>query len=352
MTTTALETTLTAIRPADERARADARRLLDGKTKPRGSLGALEDLACRLAAIRGAIPPPPTPAVVVVAADHGVAREGVSAYPSEVTAQMLSNFASGGAAVAVLAARAGARLVVVDAGVASNVVVPGVRRLGLRRGTASFARGPAMRRDEAIETIETGIDLARQLAGEGNDLVAVGEMGIGNTTSAAAVCAALLGVPPEAVCGRGTGVDEAGLARKIDAVRTGLRVNPIDPADPVSVLSAVGGLEIGVMTGLMLGCAATSVPVLLDGAVVGAAALLAARLAPSSVDAMIAATRSPEPSHTLVLLELGLSPLLDLGLRLGEASGAALALPIVGSSIALLHEMATFEGAGVSDAGA
>jgi nicotinate-nucleotide--dimethylbenzimidazole phosphoribosyltransferase len=352
MMATALDTMLAAIRPADERARDDARRVLDAKTKPRGSLGALEDLACRLAAIRGALPPPPTPAVVVVAADHGVAREGVSAYPSEVTAQMLSNFASGGAAVAVLARRAGARLIVVDAGVETNGVVPGVRRLGLRRGTASFTRGPAMRWDEAIEAIEAGIALARELADAGNDLVAIGDMGIGNTTSAAAVCAALLDVPPEAVCGRGTGVDEDGLARKIEAVRAGLRVNPIDPADPVSVLSAVGGLEIGVMTGLMLGCAASRVPVLLDGAVVGAAALIASRLASSSVDSMIAATRSPEPSHTLVLLELGLSPLLDLGLRLGEASGAALALPIVGASIALLHEMATFEEAGVSHAGA
>jgi nicotinate-nucleotide--dimethylbenzimidazole phosphoribosyltransferase len=351
-TTIALDETLEAIRPADEAARRAARRALDEKTKPRGSLGAIEDLTCTIAAIRGATPGPPKPAIVVVAADHGVAAEGVSAYPGEVTAQMLRTFTSGRAAVSILARQAGAELIVVDAGIAAETAVPGVRRLDLRRGTSNLVVGPAMTRAEAVSAVESGIDLAGELTRCGFDVVAIGEMGIGNTTSAAAVCAALLEVPPEAVCGRGTGVDENGLARKLRAVRRGLAVNHVDPADPVGVLAALGGLEIAVLCGILLGCAAGRVPVILDGAVVGAAALVAARLAPASVDAMIAGTRSPEPAHTLVLLDLGLSPLLDLGLRLGEASGAALALPLVRAALALLHEMATFGDAGVTDAGA
>jgi nicotinate-nucleotide--dimethylbenzimidazole phosphoribosyltransferase len=352
-TTTALEQTIAAIRPASETARAATARALDHKTKPRGSLGAVEDLAARIAAVGGRTPSsPPTPAIVVAAADHGVAAEGVSAYPSEVTAQMLRTFASGRAAISVLARQTGSRLIVVDAGVAGAGPIPGVRRLGLGAGTANFADGPAMARETAVSAMDSGVALASEVADDGVDVVAVGDMGIANTTSAAAVCAALLDVPAEAVCGRGTGVGEAGLARKIDAVRRGLAVNDVDAGDPIGVLAAVGGLEIAVLSGIVLGCAARRIPVVLDGAVVGAAALVAARLAPACVDAMIAGTRSPEPAHTLALLELGLSPLLDLGLRLGEASGAALALPLVRAALALLQEMATFDEAGVSDAGA
>jgi nicotinate-nucleotide--dimethylbenzimidazole phosphoribosyltransferase len=352
-TTTALADLLAGIRPADASAHRAAARAFDGKTKPRGSLGAIEDLGCRIAAIRGSVPTGRAfPAVVVVAADHGVAREGVSAYPSEVTGQMLRNFAAGGAAVCVLARLAGARLLVVDAGVAAAGPIPGVRRLGFGGGTANLARRPAMTRDRATETVEAGIAIAVELAEGGVDVVALGEMGIGNTTAAAAVCAALLGASADAVCGRGTGLDGDGLRRKIDVVERALRLHRLDAADPVGVLAAVGGHEIGVLAGVILGCAARRVPVLLDGAVVGAAALLAARFAPNAVDAMIAATRSPEPSHTLVLLELGLSPLLDLGLRLGEATGASLALPLVDAALVLLTEMATFDEAGVSDAGA
>ncbi len=346
-----LEYVLSSIRPGDQAARTATARALDAKAKPPGSLGALEELAVRIAAIR--LPgSPPHPAVVVVAADHGVVEEGVSAYPAEVTRQMLGNFANGGAAVCVLARAAGAELVVVDAGVARADHIDGVRRMRFGDGTANLSRGPAMPRTVAVSAVEAGIDLARSLSGSGVDLVALGEMGIGNTTAAAAVCAALLDVPAEAVCGRGTGIGADGLARKVEAVRRGLRVNRVGPGDPLAVLAAVGGFEIAVMTGVILGCAAERVPVLLDGAVVGASALAAVRMAPASVDAMIAATRSPEPAHTLVLLELGLSPLLDMGLRLGEASGAALALPIVRSALALLDEMATFEQAGVSDASA
>lgn len=352
-TTETLDEVLARIRPADEGARVATVRTLDRKTKPPRSLGAIEDLACRIASIRGVAPAsPPTPAIVVVAGDHGVAVEGVSAYPREVTGQMLRNFADGGAAVCVLARQTGARLLVVDAGVLGAPTIPGVRRLRFGEGTANFTLGPAMYGHVAISAVEAGIGLARELAAGGVDLIALGEMGIANTTAAAAICAALLGVAPEAVCGRGTGVDDDGLGRKIDAVRRGLAVNAVDGSDPIRVLAAVGGFEIAMMTGVALGCASERVPVLLDGAVAGASALVASRLAPASVDAMIAATRSPEPAHTLVLLDLGLSPLLDLGLRLGEASGAALALPIVRAALAILAEMATFEGAGVSDAGA
>jgi nicotinate-nucleotide--dimethylbenzimidazole phosphoribosyltransferase len=269
---------------------------------------------------------------------------------------MLNTFAEGGAAVSVLARRTGARLVVVDAGV-DGPRVAGVRRLELGRAldggraTDDFTRGPAMPRARAIEAVEAGVALADELVADGIDVIALGEMGIGNTTSAAAVCGALLRVPPEAVCGRGTGVDDAGLARKIDAVGRGLR-GIVRGDDAIDVLAAVGGLEIAVLCGVILGAAVRRTPVVLDGAVVGAAALVAVRLAPASVDAMVAGTRSPEPAHALALLELGLSPLLDLGLRLGEASGAALALPLVASALALLDGMATFDEAGVSDADA
>jgi len=355
-TRTLLDETIASIHPADEEAALATRRALDAKTKPRGSLGVLEDLAARIGAIRGRVPDAvPTPAVVVAAADHGVSAEGVSAYPREVTGQMLSNFAGGGAAVAVLARQAGARLVVVDAGVDGGEPEPapnGVRRLALGGPSANIAQGPAMSRRRATAAIEAGIELVDELGREGVDVIAIGEMGIGNTTAAAAVCAALLGVAPGAVCGRGTGVDDAGLRRKLDAVARALAVNDVDASDPLGALAALGGPEIALLTGAILGCAARRVPAVLDGAVVGAAALVASRVAPACVDAMIAGTRSPEPAHTLVLLELGLSPLLDLGLRLGEGSGAALALQIVRASIAILLEMATFEDAGVSDAGA
>ncbi len=356
-TTSALDATLAAINPADEDARLATQGALDAKTKPRRSLGALEDVACRIGAVRGRVPGPiRSPAIVVVAADHGVAAHDVSAYPREVTSQMLRNFADGGAAVSVLARRAGARLVVVDAGV-DGPPVAGVRRLELGRAldggraTDDVTVEPAMSRGRALDAIDAGVRLAAELVADGVDLIALGEMGIGNTTAAAAVCGALLRVPAEAVCGRGTGVDEAGLARKIGVVTRALRTH-VSADDAIGVLAAVGGLEIAVLAGVILGAAARRTPVVLDGAVVGAAALVAARAAPSSVDAMIAGTRSPEPAHTLVLLELGLSPLLDLGLRLGEASGAALAVPLVASALALVEEMATFDQAGVSDAGA
>ncbi len=322
------------------------------KTKPRGSLGRLEQLAAQLAALTGQpVPPTPAAAIVVAAADHGVAAEGVSAYPSEVTAQMVANFAAGGAAINVLAREAGARLVVVDAGVAVPVAVPGVRPLRFGAGTANMATGPAMTEATAVEALLAGARLSRELADGGIGLVGIGEMGIGNSTSAAALSAAVLGVDPAAVAGPGTGLDPAGVEHKAAVVRRALAANPQAASGPLAALAALGGFEIALLTGVVLGCAAERVAVVLDGFITGAAALIAARLAPDATAAMIAAHRSPEPGHRLVLAELGIEPLFDLGLRLGEGSGAALALPVVRSAIALLNDMASFESAGVTDAG-
>jgi nicotinate-nucleotide--dimethylbenzimidazole phosphoribosyltransferase len=311
-----------------------ARAALDRKTKPRGSLGRLEDLAVRVAGIRGE----PSPgrlraAIVLAAADHGVAAQGVSAYPQEVTAQMLANFASGGAAVCVLARLAGAELRVFDLGVGSP--------------TADIAAGPAMSRERAQECLACGSVVAEELAAEGFGIVALGEMGIGNTTSASALVAALLSLDPAVVVGRGTGLDDEGLKRKVAVVRQALAVNAVD--DPLGTLAALGGFEIAFLCGVATGAAERGLVVLLDGFITGAAALVAERLSPGARDAMVAAHLSPEPGHRLVLEELGLEPLLDLGLRLGEGSGAALALPLLQASLAILDEMATFESAGVSD---
>jgi nicotinate-nucleotide--dimethylbenzimidazole phosphoribosyltransferase len=341
---------LARIRPADEQARAAAQAAFDAKTKPRASLGRLEELATRLAAIRGEVPARLEPAIVVAAADHGVAAEGVSAYPQEVTAQMVANFAGGGAAICVLAREAGAELVLVDAGTAAPVEHACVRPLRIAAGTANLAHGAAMESEQALRALLAGAELAAELAAAGHDLVALGEMGIGNTTSAAALVAALLAVDPVSVCGRGCGLDDAGVARKVDVVRRALALHGRE-RDPLGVLAAVGGFEIAFLTGLALGCAAERVAVLLDGFITGAAALVAARLAPACVEVMLAAHRSPEPGHALVLDALRLEPLLDLGLRLGEGSGAALAIPLLRSSIALLNEMASFDSAGVTDAG-
>jgi nicotinate-nucleotide--dimethylbenzimidazole phosphoribosyltransferase len=264
---------------------------------------------------------------------------------------MLANFSAGGAAICVLARAVGARLVVVDAGVAGVSEEGSVldRRLG--PGTANATRGPAMTRVQALRALDFGIELAEELAADGVGLIALGDMGIGNTAISSAVTAALSGCDPVAVVGRGTGVDDEGLRIKLAAVRRALQANATDPKDPVGVLAAVGGFELGVLAGLALGAAASGVPAMLDGFVVGAAALLAARIAPASTAAMIASHLSPEPGHAIVLGELGLSPLLDLRMRLGEGSGAALGLQLVNTALLLLRDMSTFEDAGVSDAG-
>ena len=348
-----LEALLARIGPVDEAAGRAAQAALDAKTKPRGSLGELESLAGRIAAVRGTPAPGRLRAALVLAAgDHGYARRGVSAYPQEVTGQMLAAFAAGGAAIDVLARETGLRLVVVDAGVVEPVRHAEIRSLRLGAGTADATAGPAMAREQAVAGILAGAAVAEELAAEGFGIVATGDMGIGNTTAAAAVAAALLAVDPEAVCGRGTGVDDVGLARKVEIVRLALAANDPDRADPVGVLAAVGGFELAVLAGVCLGGAAGGAVVLLDGFVTGAAALVAARLAPAAAQRMVASHRSPEPGHALVLADLVQRPLLDLGLRLGEGTGAALALPLVSAALAILADMATFESAGVTDAGA
>ena len=346
-----LERTIASIPSPDLDVAAETRRLLDAKTKPPGSLGRLEDLACRIAAIRGSVPSgAPEPAIVVAAADHGVAARGVSAYPQEVTAQMLATFAGGGAAICVLAREAGARLLVVDAGVVGAPEgLDGVRSeiLDGIRGTDDLTLAPAMSRSTAVGMTERGIALASELADEGVGIVGLGEMGIGNTTSASALAAALLPAAPSAVCGPGTGVDDEGLTRKVDAVTRGLALLRSDP-DPIDVLAAVGGLEMAFLVGVTLGASARRIPVLLDGFITSAAALVAVRMQGRVAGSLIAATRSPEPGHTHILASLGLEPLLDLRLRLGEGTGAALALPLIRGAIAVLNDMATFDAAGVS----
>ena len=343
---------LLALAEVDPAMRAAAVEELDRKTKPRGSLGRIEGLAAQVAAIRGSVSPEPMQSAIVVAAgDHGVATEGVSAYPQEVTGQMVANFASGGAAICVLARAVGAELVVVDAGVVTPVEHPAVRSVRIGPGTANASTGPAMTREQAVASILAGASLASELADRGVTAIALGEMGIGNTTSAAAVACALLDRIPGELCGPGTGLAPAGVARKAAVVAAMLERNAPDPADPVAVLAAVGGFEIGVLTGVALQAAAARCVVVLDGFITGAAALVALRLAPALEGYLVASHRSAEPGHRVVLDALGLEPLLELDMRLGEGSGAALALPLVSAARDILVEMATFSGAGVTDTG-
>jgi nicotinate-nucleotide--dimethylbenzimidazole phosphoribosyltransferase len=339
--------------PVDAHAAGEAQRLLDAKTKPRRSLGRLEDLVCQLAAVRGDAAPLPRPAkaIVVMGADHGVAAEGVSAYPQEVTGQMLLNFVRGGAAINVLARQAGARVVVVDMGVAHPLPpTPEIRAHRIGAGTANFARGPAMTRAQALAALAAGATIAGELARAGVGLVGIGDMGIANTTASSALAAAFTGAPPEEVTGRGTGIDDATFRRKVDVIRRGLEINRPDAADAVDVLAKVGGFEIAGLAGIVLGAAAARVPVVVDGFIAGVAALAATRIAPHATGYLIASHRSVEAGHRLVLQALGAKPLLDLDLRLGEGTGAALAMTLVDAAIAIAAEMATFASARVSSA--
>lgn len=346
---TLLDHTLAAIRPASAQVLQEATAAMADKVKPLGSLGRLEDVATRVAALRGRLDlPSPKPAVVVCAADHGIATEGVSAFPQEVTGLMLKAFGGGGAAVAVLSRAAGARLIVADLGVINPPEVPSLLDRSVRPGTADSAREPAMTLAEATLAVEHGIRIAHDLIDEGVDLIALGEMGIGNTTTASALTAALLGCDAVRVCGRGTGLDDEQVAHKVSVVDRILARHADAAGDPLKVLAAVGGLEIAALAGVVLGSAERQVPVLVDGFITGAAALVAARLAPASTDAMLAAHLSPEPGHALQLAELGLRPMLDLEMRLGEGSGATLAIPLVRSAIAILTEMATFSSLGLN----
>jgi len=336
---------ITAPRPG---AAAEALRHLDTLTKPPGSLGRLEELAARLVALTGAAPRVARPVIFTFAADHGVAAEGVSAYPQSVTAQMVENFLRGGAAVNALARDCGARVIVADFGVASAVGgSETLMRCSLGAGTANMTRGPAMSRHQAQTAIRRGAQLAMDAIDGGADLVATGDMGIGNTTAASAITAAITGAAAEAVTGRGTGVDDEGWRRKVDAVRRALDANRPDRRDGIDVLAKVGGFEIGGLVGVILAGAARRVPVVLDGFIAGAAALVAATLAPASVHAMFASHRSAEPGHAHALAHLGLAPYLDLGLRLGEGTGAALFVHLARAAMRVYTEMATFKSAGV-----
>lgn len=343
--------TLAAIRPPDAEAAAAAADRLDRMTKPRGALGRLEDLAVRLAAIARACPPPlPEPAVVAVfAADHGVHARRVTPWPQEVTGQMVANFLAGGAVVNAFAAQAGAQVCVVDVGVIPDLEpVPGLLARKVRPGTADMTTGPAMTDAEARRAVEVGIETAHDLVAAGHRCLVTGDMGIANTTASAALVCAFTGADPAAATGRGTGIDEGMLARKVDVVRCALARHRPDPTDPLAVLAAVGGLEHAALAGFVLGGAAAGVPVLLDGVIAGSAALAAATLCPDAVGYCVAGHRSAEPGHRLALTHLGLTPVLDLGMRLGEGTGALLALPIVASAARALADVATFDSAGVS----
>ncbi|WP_430782997.1 nicotinate-nucleotide--dimethylbenzimidazole phosphoribosyltransferase [Actinoplanes sp. G11-F43] len=347
-----LETTLAAIRPADERAMADARDRQARLTKPAGSLGALEELSVRLAGLAGVCPPPlPEPATVAVfAGDHGVHAQRVSPWPQEVTAQMVANFVAGGAVVNAFARQSGADVMVVDVGVAIPLHGgPNLLDANVRRGTRDMTAGPALTREEATAAVEVGIRVAEALVEQGARALLTGDMGIANTTPAAALIAAFTGVPAEVATGRGTGIDDETLTHKIAVVTAALDRHAPDPADPLGVLAAVGGLEHAALTGFILGAAAARVPVLIDGVIAASAAVTAAAFAPDAVAAMVAGHRSAEPGAGVALAHLGLEPLLDLGMRLGEGSGAVLALPIVSAAVRVLHEVATFDSAGVSE---
>lgn len=343
-----------AIPPLDEASMASARARQDRLTKPSGSLGRLETLSIQLAGITGQPRPRvPRKSIIVMAGDHGVVRNGVSAYPSEVTPQMVLNFLRGGAAINVLARQAGARVAVVDVGVAYDFAdAAGLVARKVAHGTADFTRGPAMTAAQAAAALQVGIDVVEAEVAAGLDLVATGDMGIGNTTPSAAIVAALSGRPVASVTGRGTGVDEAGLARKVAAIEAALAVNRPDPADAFDVLCKVGGLEIAGLAGVIIGAAAHRVPVVIDGFISGAAALIAAGLAPAARPYLIASHRSVEIGHDAMFELLGVHPLFDFDLRLGEGTGAALAFHAVEAACRILDEMATFDEAGVSEKGA
>ncbi|GAA2438779.1 hypothetical protein GCM10010191_62510 [Actinomadura vinacea] len=354
-----IEEAIAAIGPPDEAAMRAAREHQARLTKPPGALGLLEGLPVRLAGLAGTCPPPlPEPAAVAVfAADHGVHAQGVSPWPQEVTAQMVANFLAGGAVVNAFAAQVGATVTVVDVGVAADLAdAPGLLRRKIAPGTADMTAGPAMTGDQVRRAVAAGIEVARDLAAAGARCLLTGDMGIANTTASAALIAAFTGLPPERVTGRGTGIDDATHARKIEVVRAALvRHGLTGPPGPregreaaLRVLAAVGGFEHAALAGFILGGAALRLPVVLDGVIAGAAALAAAELAPDAVRACVAGHRSAEPGHSATVDHLGLRPLIDLELRLGEGTGALLALPLVQGAVRVLHEVATFDSAGVS----
>jgi nicotinate-nucleotide--dimethylbenzimidazole phosphoribosyltransferase len=343
--------TIDRIQQTDSRLLVQAQERLDRLTKPIGSLGRLEELAARYVMITGEMKPAvPRGVVFTFAADHGVTAEGVSAYPSAVTPQMVLNFLRGGAGVNVLARHAGIEVRVVDIGVAFDFdTVPGLIHKKVMRGTKNLLAESAMSPLQAEQALQVGIELATEAAQHGIGLIGTGEMGIGNTTASSAIAAVMTGKSVSEVTGRGTGIDDAAHAHKIDVIQRAIELHRLDPANPLEVLAKVGGLEIAGLAGLMLGAAAARIPVVLDGFIAGAAALIAVGLQPRCKDYLIASHRSVERGHEAILNHLGLKPLFDLDLRLGEGTGACLGMSLVFAAIKIFTEMATFDEAGVSE---
>jgi nicotinate-nucleotide--dimethylbenzimidazole phosphoribosyltransferase len=346
-----LDDVIGRIGPLDSAAMAAARARQDSLTKPQGSLGRLEELSVKLAGITGNDRSRfDRKAVFVFAADHGVALDGVSAYPQAVTAQMVLNFVAGGAAINVLSRRVGARVIVADLGVAYDFPPDiAIVRRKIGYGTANMAVGPAMSRQQAIAAIEAGIDIVAAESALGLDLAATGDMGIGNTTASSAIVAAITGLPAGEVTGRGTGVDDSALQHKVATIERALQINKVAGSDPLDILAKVGGFEIAGLVGVILGSAARRIPVLIDGFISGAAALVATEMVPQARDYLIAAHSSVEIGHRVMLERMELAPLLNLNLRLGEGTGAAMAMHLVDDAVAILAEMATFAEAGVSE---
>lgn len=341
---------LAEIEPADQEIMAEAGRRLDNKTKPRGSLGMLEDLARRMCGIKRTLEPSAAKKIILTfAGDHGVTSEGVSCIPREVTRQMVYNFLQGGAGVNVLARHVEAEVRVVDVGVEGDFEVPGLIRAKVKGGTANLARGPAMTGEETLAAVGVGVKTAEEAIRDGADILGTGDMGIGNTTPSAALFATLLGLSPEVVTGRGTGLDESGMAHKIAVIKKGLEVNQsLISQGPLEALSAVGGFEIAAICGVVLECARRKVPVVADGFISSAGALVALKMNEKVDDYCFFSHRSAEQGHRVILKEMGIKPILDLDMRLGEGTGAALSMNIIEAGVKILLEMATFEEAGVT----
>ena len=341
---------ISKIKPLDKGAMKKARDRLDNLTKPFNSLGRLEEIAERVSGIRGQLAPVIKQRVIfTLAGDHGVVAEGVSAYPSEVTSQMVYNFAKGGAGINVLAGHIGARVIVIDMGVAADLKPhPKIVNKKIAYGTKNIAKGPAMTYEQAIQSIKIGIKLVEDEFSKGVDIIGGGDMGIGNTTSSSAITSAITGAKIREVTGHGTGIDNAMLEHKIKIIKQALKINQPDSKDPLDVLAKVGGFEIGGLVGIILAGAAHRIPVVLDGFIVGAAGLIAYSLAPQVKDYLFAAHCSIENGHKIILEKMGLKPLFNLGLRLGEGTGAALGISIIEAAAKILNEMATFEEASVS----
>lgn len=344
-----LEKVLAQIEPLKEGAMAQTQGRLDDLTKPKGSLGVMEQIAKKIAGITGqALPTITKKTCILMAGDHGILEEGFNAYPQEVTAQMIYNFLNGGAAMNVFSRHVGAELLIVDVGVAADFADhPLLLKRKVAYGTQNMSKGPAMTIAQALRAIETGFEVARNCLSQGSDLLGIGEMGIGNTAASTALLAVFSGEPVENITGRGTGASDALLKQKIDAIERALKVNSPEAAKPLEALAKVGGLEIAGLVGVILAGAAFRVPVVLDGFISGAAALVAAALQPDVKDYLLSSHLSDEPGHQKMLEIIGIPPILFMKMRLGEGTGAALAMNIIEASVKILHEMATFSGAGI-----